>query len=50
MSPSGGLEAFLEMNFKACLKLQYVSGYLGLTSKIFIGKRMWFLQKYEANR
>jgi hypothetical protein len=34
--PSGGLEVFLEMNFKACLKLQNVSGKLGFTNRIFM--------------
>jgi hypothetical protein len=31
----GGKAAFLETNFRACLKLQKVSGISGYTSKIF---------------
>jgi hypothetical protein len=34
--PSGGKEAFLEMNFTAYLKLQKVVGYFGYTINIFI--------------
>jgi len=35
-SPNGGKLAFFDTNFKACLKLQNVSGYLGYTKRIFI--------------
>jgi len=38
--PRGGLEAFFEMNLMACLKLQYVSGCLGLRSKIFTANNL----------
>jgi hypothetical protein len=34
--PKGGSEAFLRMNFKACLKLQNVSGNSGYSSNTFI--------------
>jgi hypothetical protein len=34
--PNGGCTAFFDMNFRACLKLQKVSGYLGYTSSTFI--------------
>jgi hypothetical protein len=34
--PSGGKEAFLEINLIAYLKLQNVAGYLGYTINIFI--------------
>jgi len=36
IKPRGIFDAFLDMNFKACLKLQYVSGYLGYINRIFI--------------
>jgi hypothetical protein len=35
-SPNGGKLAFFDTNFKACLKLQNVSGYIGYTKRIFI--------------
>jgi hypothetical protein len=35
-NPKGGFDDFLATNLSACLKLQYVSGILGLTIKIFI--------------
>jgi hypothetical protein len=31
------MAAFFEINRKACLKLQKVSGYFGKTNKMFIG-------------
>jgi hypothetical protein len=34
--PNGGVPAFLSINFKACLKLQKVSGNSGYNNKIFI--------------
>jgi hypothetical protein len=34
--PRGGKPARFEMNFRACLKLQKVSGYVGKTWRIFI--------------
>jgi len=36
MIHNGGFAAFFEMNRKAWLKLQYVSGVFGLINKIFI--------------
>jgi hypothetical protein len=41
ISPSGGFAAFFEINFRACLKLQYVSGYFGLISIIFMIEKVY---------
>jgi len=50
IKPSGGLEDFFEMNLMACLKLQKVSGILGLRSKIFTARYLtWSVQGTDVS-
>jgi hypothetical protein len=42
ISPRGGTAAFLEINFKACLKLQNESGQWGYTNNMFIAMNYLF--------
>ena len=42
INPSGGIAAFLDINFKACLKLQKESGHCGYTNNIFICIDLYF--------
>jgi hypothetical protein len=47
-NPRGGLAAFLETNFRACLKLQYVSGYSGLINRTLMRDFFYVFTKNNA--